>query len=195
MQVLRAESYRSMPWKNGGGVTTEIIVSPAGAGLDDFDWRISMAKVESGGPFSSFAGIERTLSVLEGEGISLSIADKAPARLDKASPPLPFPADVSTDADLIDGPIVDLNVMTRRGRCSHSVERIELFGKMDIEAHAETVLLFSLQGGVEVNASSHIQLGPRDTIILTPTEVPVRLESRRVSTLFVIRIHEISGDH
>ena len=121
MQVLRAESYRSMPWKNGGGVTTEIIVSPAGAALDDFDWRISMAKVESGGPFSSFAGIDRTLSVLEGEGIILSIAEMAPARLDKASPPLPFPADVSTDATLIGGPIVDLNVMTRRGRCSHSV--------------------------------------------------------------------------
>lgn len=195
MQVLRAESYRSMPWKNGGGVTTEIIVSPAGAGLDDFDWRISMAKVESGGPFSSFAGIDRTLSVLEGEGIILSIAEMAPARLDKATPPLPFPADVSTDATLIGGPIVDLNVMTRRGRCSHSVERIELFGVMDIDPRAETILLFSLHGSVEVDASGHIQLGPRDTAILTPTDAPVRLESPKASTLFVIRIHENSGDH
>lgn len=195
MQVLRADSYRSMPWKNGGGVTTEIIVSPAGAGLDDFDWRVSMAKVESGGPFSSFAGIDRTLSVLEGEGIVLSIAGQAPARLDKASPPLPFPADVSTDATLIDGPIVDLNVMTRRGRCSHSVERIELFGVMHTDPRAETILLFSLHGGVGVDASSHIQLGPRDTAILTPTDAPVRLEAPNTSTLFVIRIHENSGDH
>lgn len=195
MQVLRANSYRSMPWKNGGGVTTEIIVSPAGAGLDDFDCRVSMAKVESGGPFSSFAGIDRTLSVLEGEGIVLSIEDKAPARLEKGSPPLPFPADVSTDATLIDGPIVDLNVMTRRGRCSHSVERIELFGAMDIDPRAETILLFSLHGGVEVDASSHIQLGPRDTAILTPADAPVRLKSPNASTLFVIRIHENSGDH
>jgi environmental stress-induced protein Ves len=195
MQVLRAESYRSMPWKNGGGVTTEIIVSPVGAGLDDFDWRVSMAKVESGGPFSSFAGIDRTLSVLEGEGIILSIAGKVPARLDNASPPLPFPADVSTDATLIDGPIVDLNVMTRRGRCSHSVERIELFGVTDIDTRAETILLFSLHGGVGVDASSHVQLGPRDTAILTPTDARVRLESPKASTLFVIRIHENSGDH
>ena len=195
MQVLRAESYRSMPWKNGGGVTTEIIVSPVGAGLDDFDWRVSMAKVESGGPFSSFAGIDRTLSVLEGEGIILSIADKVPARLDNASPPLPFPADVSTDATLIDGPIVDLNVMTRRGRCSHSVERIELFGVTDIDTRAETILLFSLHGGVGVDASSHIQLGPRDTAIMTPADAPARLESPKASTLFVIRIHENSADH
>ncbi|WP_431460998.1 HutD family protein, partial [Klebsiella pneumoniae] len=33
MRILRAADYRSMPWKNGGGVTTEIAVSPAGAGL------------------------------------------------------------------------------------------------------------------------------------------------------------------
>ena len=31
----------SMPWKNGGGETTEIAVSPPGAGLDDFDWRVA----------------------------------------------------------------------------------------------------------------------------------------------------------
>ena len=68
MRILRAESYRRMPWKNGGGETTEIAVSPEGAGLDDFDWRVSMARVESSGPFSLFAGIDRTLAILEGEG-------------------------------------------------------------------------------------------------------------------------------
>ena len=68
MQVLRAENYRRMPWKNGGGETTEIAVFPAGAGLDDFDWRVSMARVESSGPFSVFPGIDRTLAILEGEG-------------------------------------------------------------------------------------------------------------------------------
>ncbi|TIN81446.1 MAG: HutD family protein, partial [Mesorhizobium sp.] len=71
MRILRAAEYRSMPWKNGGGVTTEIAVSPSGAGLDDFDWRVSMARVELSGPFSQFAGIDRTLAVLEGEGIVL----------------------------------------------------------------------------------------------------------------------------
>lgn len=191
MQVLRVESYRSMPWKNGGGVTTEIIVSPAGAGLDDFDWRVSMAKVESGGPFSSFANIDRTLSVLEGEGISLSIEGQAPVRLDKAALPLSFPADVATDADLIGGAIVDLNVMTRRGRCGHSVERIEVFGAMDIDARADTVLVFALKEGVAIHASTTIRLEPRDTFILTPTDAPVRLESSQTSTVFIIRIHEI----
>ncbi|MBV9975040.1 MAG: HutD family protein, partial [Hyphomicrobiales bacterium] len=61
MRVLRAGQHRRMPWKNGGGETTEIIASPEGAGLDEFDWRISMARVATDGPFSRFAGVDRTL--------------------------------------------------------------------------------------------------------------------------------------
>ncbi|MBM7325185.1 HutD family protein, partial [Agrobacterium sp. S2] len=49
-----------MPWKNGGGVTTEIIVHPAKASMADFDWRISMANVAQDGPFSIFPGVDRT---------------------------------------------------------------------------------------------------------------------------------------
>ena len=71
MRILRAENYRRMKWKNGGGETAEIALFPDGAGLGIFDWRISMARVESGGPFSTFPGVDRTLSILEGEGIVL----------------------------------------------------------------------------------------------------------------------------
>ena len=91
MRILRAADYRVMPWKNGGGTTTEITVSPDGSGLDDFDWRVSMARVASSGPFSGFAGVDRTLAVLEGEGIVLDIAGQSPATLTRASAPLSFP--------------------------------------------------------------------------------------------------------
>src|SRR3546814_10305481 len=63
MQVLRAAAHRVMPWKNGGGSTTEVAVAPDGAGLDEFDWRISMAVVGADGPFSGFPGVDRTLAV------------------------------------------------------------------------------------------------------------------------------------
>ena len=43
LQVLRAADHRRMPWKNGRGETTEIAIWPPTAGLDGFDWRISMA--------------------------------------------------------------------------------------------------------------------------------------------------------
>ena len=62
MRVLRAADYPRMPWKNGGGETAEILVEPAGAPLDSFDWRLSMARVAADGPFSLFPGVERTPS-------------------------------------------------------------------------------------------------------------------------------------
>ncbi len=121
-----------MPWKNGGGVTTEIAVFPEAAGLDDFEWRLSMATVASDGPFSLFAGVDRTLAVLEGEGIVLSVEGQAEERITPASPPLAFAADRPTSARLIAGPITDLNAMTRRGRWTHRMERLVVRGSAAI---------------------------------------------------------------
>lgn len=90
MTLMRASSYKRMPWKNGGGETVEIAVFPQGASVDDFDWRISMATVASDGPFSIFPGIDRTLSILEGNGMALAIAANDPLLLTIESTPCPF---------------------------------------------------------------------------------------------------------
>ncbi|RRI01318.1 HutD family protein [Mesorhizobium tamadayense] len=194
MRILRAAGYRVMPWKNGGGTTTEIAVSPHGAGLDDFDWRISMARVETSGPFSGFAGIDRTLSVLEGEGIVLDIAGRPPTRLTAASAPLSFPGDVPTGATLIGGPITDLNVMTRRGRMTHTVERLSLWGEVRIERSAGTTLILPVGGGVKVFADNVSRLGPFDTLLCDRTGPKLRLQAEGQGLLFVIRLHAVAAN-
>ncbi|MGX5843767.1 HutD/Ves family protein [Mesorhizobium sp. ArgA1] len=188
MRILRAADYRVMPWKNGGGTTTEIIVSPDRAGLDDFDWRISMARVEGGGPFSGFAGVDRTLAVLEGEGIVLDIAGRPPERLTGASAPLSFPADVATQATLISGPITDLNVMTRRGRATHTVERLLVSAPIDIRPTTATTLMLPLDGEVGLTGPTTVQLGPRDALLTDSDVAELRLEPAGRTTVFVIRI-------
>jgi len=194
MRILRAADYRVMPWKNGGGVTTEIAVSPDGAGLDDFDWRVSMARVDSGGPFSGFAGVDRTLAVLEGEGIILDIAGQPPATLTRVSAPLAFPADVSTSAALIAGPITDLNVMTRRGRMTHTVERLLLSAPTEVQPAADTTLVLPLDGDVTVAGVAPVSIGPLDALLLGPGAGKLRLEPAGETTLFVIRIEGVSGN-
>jgi environmental stress-induced protein Ves len=183
-----------MPWKNGGGVTTEIAVSPAGAGLDDFDWRVSMARVDSGGPFSDFAGVDRTLAVLEGEGIILDIASRAATTLTRASAPLSFPADVPTQAALVAGPITDLNVMTRRGRMTHAVERVGISAPTDIQSAADAILVLCLDGEIIVAGAAPVRIGPRDTLLLGPDAMKLRLEPARTATLFVIRIDRVAAN-
>ena len=118
---LLAANHRRMPWKNGRGETTEIAVWPEGAGLQDFGWRLSMAGVTENGDFSIFPGIDRTLAVLSGAGINLEVQGHGSHRLTAGVEPLAFPADVPASAQLLGGPITDLNLMTRRGAYAHQL--------------------------------------------------------------------------
>jgi environmental stress-induced protein Ves len=147
-----------------------------------------MARVEGGGPFSGFAGVDRTLAVLEGEGIVLDIAGRSPAKVTAASAPLSFPADVPTTAALISGPITDLNVMTRRGRATHTVERLLVSIPTDIRPTTATTLILPLDGEVGVTGPTPSRLGPRDTLLIGPDFAELRLELARPTTMFVIRI-------
>lgn len=125
MRRLRRDAFKVMPWKNGGGETAEIAVFPPQAGLDDFGWRLSMARVAADGPFSCFEGIDRTLTILDGAGLDLTV-ESVRHVLTPDSAPLRFPGDCPASADLLAGPVTDLNVMTRRGRYSHAVRRERL---------------------------------------------------------------------
>ncbi len=172
MDVLRAENHRRMPWKNGGGETIEIAVFPTGAGLDDFDWRVSMARVDTDGPFSAFAGIDRTLTILDGAGLVLSIEGEDPITLTEASEPLPFRADVPTRAALIDGPVTDLNVMTRRGRQTHTVIRLTIEGQVELTLAGASNLVVCLEGRVDVG-DDPVQIGPQDALCLDSGTISV----------------------
>ncbi|PNU06695.1 HutD/Ves family protein [Novosphingobium guangzhouense] len=119
--VIRAGDCPEKPWKNGGGTTREIAVFPPGAGMDDFLWRLSMARVEAAGPFSVFAGVDRTLAVLEG---TLHLTGAVGAMLDPASAPFPFDGGASVEGVLPGGPVLDLNAMVRRGAFTCEMQRL-----------------------------------------------------------------------
>ncbi len=143
MRLIGPADYRRMPWKNGGGATIEIAVSPSGASLDTFDWRVSMATVVENGPFSSFPGIDRTLCVLEGNGIRLDVDGKS-ISLTKSSAPFAFAADARVSGTPLDGPITDLNVMTRRGRFRHAVSRQVALRSLALMTAGSRSLIFSV---------------------------------------------------
>lgn len=120
IELLPAASRKTMPWRNGGGVTTEIAIEPAEAALDDFTWRISMAEVAQAGPFSSFAGIDRVLTVLEGS-LLLRFAGGDSVLRAAGGAPFAFAGDAACTGVPIAGVVRDLNVMTRRGRARAEV--------------------------------------------------------------------------
>lgn len=113
MQPLRKADYLRSPWKNGGGETLQVAIAPQGAALGDFDWRISLSAVTSDGAFSSFPGIDRTLCLVAGTRIDLSI-DGTLVSVRAPHAAHFFRGEADCFARLPEGPIVDLNIMTRR---------------------------------------------------------------------------------
>ncbi|HEY4366724.1 MAG TPA: HutD family protein [Steroidobacteraceae bacterium] len=194
MQILRSSEYRRMPWKNGAGETIEIAVSPAAAGLEDFEWRISMAGVSTAGPFSSFPGIDRTLSLLEGDGLRLEI-DGAPAvELTTASAPFAFPADVRVHASLLGKSVTDLNVMTRRRTHAHGVRRIHVHAAERLMTEADVVAVFCHSGHVLIeNSNRQATLAPLDCAIDRKSPDAWSLVALSPAVVFIVQIEQIDA--
>jgi environmental stress-induced protein Ves len=173
VRVFRAADRAAVPWKNGGGVTREIAVSPEGAGMDAFDWRISLADVGADGPFSAFSGIDRTLTVVEGAGMDLTVGGQR-TLADERYRPYDFPGDVETDGRLLGGPVVNFNVMHRRGRtaCLTSVVR---GGLRVVVEPGSTVVIVALDGPT-VLEDARVTLGQYDAAVLDDSPGSLRTE-------------------
>lgn len=113
-KILSAKDFRSMPWKNGGGVTRELYRIPHPQDAERFLLRLSMAQVSSNGPFSLFPEIDRTLMLLTGQGMKLFFADELEVVLDQPLSPLYFAGEDNIECKLLDGPIEDFNIMVDR---------------------------------------------------------------------------------
>lgn len=134
------------PWKNGGGVTREIVCqpTPADPGMSDFDWRVSIAHIAQDGPFSAFPGVDRIITLLSGGGVHLHSADAALDHLlDTPLAPFAFAGELPIHARLLAGDCHDFNVMTRRAVCSAALDVVR--GPCDWSATTAGLLL-AVQG-------------------------------------------------
>ncbi len=174
MRILRAIDRTATPWKNGGGITREVAASPPGAPLESFDWRVSLADVSAGGPFSFFARIDRCLAVLQGR-VSLTIGTHSPVELSPASPPLRFPGDVPVSAELLGGPVIDLNVMTRRNRFESRVERNAARGTQRLPLQAAATLILALEEVTVAAGGADCRLAKFDAALFESGGNPQRL--------------------
>ena len=151
MQHIPFASLVATPWKNGGGSTTPIALSPPQAGLDDFDWRVSLATLAVSGPFSVFPGVDRTLALVEGPGAVLEIDGARRVHLSAADPVCRFAGESAVTATVGERPSTDFNVMTRRTRCRHQLELRELSGRSVFVPGGDLTLVFLVEGeGVRV---------------------------------------------
>ncbi|HLQ13248.1 MAG TPA: HutD family protein [Steroidobacteraceae bacterium] len=109
--TIGARAVTPQRWRNGGGWTRELLTWP-----DSRHWqlRVSLATIESAGPFSDFAGTRRRIAIVDGPGVLLAVNGEI-HRLSTDTEPLSFDGGASVHCTPIDGPTSDLNLITTRG--------------------------------------------------------------------------------
>ena len=163
LKVLRAKDYPRMPWKNGGG-STEEITRDAGTGLDGFGWRLSIADIGESGGFSTFAGYERIITVLQGDGMTLSVDGQVTRPLLPLDP-FAFSGVSKVSCTLLGGPIRDFNLIYAPQRYSARLQWLS--GEQRFFSSGGTVLVFSMNEQVEVSVDNNAQqLGRHDCLQL-----------------------------
>ncbi|MYM33871.1 HutD family protein [Duganella sp. FT94W] len=170
-QLIQYASLRAAPWKNGGGSTTEIAVSPAGATFDDFDWRVSLATIAQDGPFSIFPGIDRSLALVDGDGVLLDFGDERFV-LSPSEPLIEFSGEDAVHATVTGLHTTDFNVMTRRGQCRHRLELLVVTGTQTLKRRGGTTLLFLAEGESLTlgSARERIAMVRYDTVVMEADE-------------------------
>lgn len=174
LRIIRCENYRETPWKNGGGVTHEIARSDQSA---EPEWRVSLATIDRDGPFSDFAGYDRTIVPVEGAGFELTLDDGQRAVLDRLYEPFRFSGEKKVWCRLLEGPSRDLNAMTLRSLWLHDVTALVLSSKvLAFDCTGSSLLYFS--GDAQVRHDGEVLVLQAGDSLACDEPVRLALEAR-----------------
>jgi environmental stress-induced protein Ves len=179
---LKPADYKTMPWKNGGGTTTELMAESNSA-TEGYDWRLSIASVAQSGPFSDFSGYDRSIMLVEGKGFTLEFAEAGTHHLMRSFEPLRFDGAWQTNCTLIDGPVKDFNLIARKN--VHAVLDVLRVTESETVAAASTTVLHLFRGQV-IAADCNLVAG--DSLRIDGATGPIALTATRPSILAAIRI-------
>ena len=114
MSIQRFSEHLKAPWPNGRGTSYEIASQTPG--VSGWTWRVAIAPVVEDCDFSHFENVHRQLLIISGGEMILDVGGEIV--ICKPGEVTVFAGDLATTAKLVDGPIVDLNLMTVRGKAS-----------------------------------------------------------------------------
>lgn len=128
-----------------------------------WDWRLSVASIERAGEFTPYDGFDRTLTLISGELLELTIDGSVQAV--ESLRPLRFSGASVVSAALPRGEVLALNLITRTGAARGNVRMVELSKKRDQH-------LFGAQFGVMLQGKATVLHGEteeplqvRDTVV------------------------------
>ncbi|HVW68145.1 MAG TPA: HutD family protein [Steroidobacteraceae bacterium] len=177
MRILREHDYVTVPWKNGGGITREILKAPSDAA--SFDWRLSLATIAAPGPFSAFDGYQRTLVLVRGAGVELDFGPHGRIRLDAPGQSAFFDGSWPTRCELIDGPSTDLNLIVAKDRTESRASVLSIGAAERITtAGWDETLICCISGSLRLESArgGRVTLHSVDVARCSPDEGPILCE-------------------
>ena len=186
MEIVKFAQVAPTPWKNGLGMTTQLAIYPPHATAGDFDWRVSIARLDVSAPFSIYARIERCLAVLQGE-LTLAFAEREPLTLTPESQPVRFAGTEAVTGQVVRGPVLDLNVMCRSPQWRATMRRMRWSSDTSMSTTASG-LLCSLadEMNVEIDGSA-VQLSLYDVVHLR-RDASIRITVSRPVEAYLVEI-------
>ena len=127
MPLQRFADHFQAPWPNGRGTSYEIASQTPG--VAGWTWRVAIAPVTEDCDFSHFENVHRQLLIISGGEMILNVGGEIVVC--KPGEVAVFAGDIPTTAKLVDGPIVDLNLMTVRGKASGVMTHITRPGLLE----------------------------------------------------------------
>lgn len=140
-KIVRQRDLLETPWKNGGGITRSIAEERDADGLF---WRLSIADIDRDGTFSSFPGLTRILTVINGDGMVLHGPD-ADMQAEYACP-VRFDGGVPVTARLTEGPIRVFNLMYDTARRAGDAQITRAAGAQEVGQLGRTSVLHVIAG-------------------------------------------------
>jgi environmental stress-induced protein Ves len=151
MQIVRQSQFKAAPWKNGGGITHEALRVPD---RGSFRWRVSIAHIDASGPFSDFAGYARTMVLLRGAGVTLKLSDGSRRIMRAAGDLAQFNGALGVECELLNGPCVDLNLMTSHAMGPAQVRVERLRGSLPYAVRKdESLVVFPIDAPLQIHPS------------------------------------------
>lgn len=122
IKIIYPSEFKEMPWKNGGGSTTELFRIANG---EEFKFRISKAELKDNGSFSIYPHVDRILLLDKGNGFSLK-SPNIEVTLNDPKTMFHFRGEEIVECSLINGPCTDLNIMTDRRYAQTKISTCEM---------------------------------------------------------------------
>ncbi len=165
-RLLRHDTYDRKPWNNGGGMTQDVWLWPEIASQDGFDIRLSLASIDTDGPFSAFPGIDRTITQVGGSPFVLDFGGAREHRMEFLQP-YSFDSALTPSSRLGEGAASAFNVMTRHGRWVHQVDIVhggEPFSKP--VPHNAIAILHAVLGQWQIEAGDRVVADRLDSVVV-----------------------------